>query len=106
MALEFYVITDIIPDRPELSSNGGDYYFGRTVAVKNGLPVAVRFWTSAEFDYCTHSGHFGDCDRCGDDERASEKDFDGWLGGDRIIDPSHYNTSLNRYNNGDFAYIR
>lgn len=58
MNIEFYRIVDRKSENSALSNNGGDYDFGRTVAVQDGAPVAVRYWTSADFDYCPICGVF------------------------------------------------
>lgn len=51
-------ITDIEPKRPELSSNGGDYYFGRYPVIVDEAIVGYTQWTSSEFDYCEITGAF------------------------------------------------
>ena len=84
MGIQFYEITDQEPRDPEgrFSSNGGDYWFGRTVAVSDGVPVAVRFWTSAEFPYCPHGGHFGECGESCEAAPFDESYVTGWESGE------------------------
>lgn len=53
-------ITTKTPKRPELSNNGGDYYFYETPILKDGVQVGVLHDTSAEFDFCQLSGNFED----------------------------------------------
>lgn len=48
----------VFPEKPELSTNGGDYYFYETPILKDGVKVGVIYETSADFDYCMGSGNF------------------------------------------------
>lgn len=80
--MKFYRIVDREPIDPRHSSDGGDYQYGRTVAVEDGSPVAVRYWTSADFPYCPLCGRFDshsveECFSLG----ADEGEGDGWEGG-------------------------
>ena len=87
MNMQFYRIIDRESTNPLMSSNGGDYDFGRTVAVQNGQPVAVRFWTSVDFPYCPHSGHFDECEerRGCDDAAPFEPSYvEGWQQGELL----------------------
>lgn len=62
-------LTDIVPNDPSLSSNGGDYYFGRNfyeIIVCDGKRVykaldLTLYWTSSEFDFDELSGDFCRC---------------------------------------------
>lgn len=79
MGVKFYRIVDREPEDPRMSNDGGDYRFGRTVAVEDGKPVAIRYWTSADFDYCPLCGRFDrhaaeDCPHMG----ADESEAAGW----------------------------
>lgn len=69
--IEYFKVTDIESSNPAHSNNGGDYYFGRIVAVNTAasIPLAVRYWTSAEFDYCPLCGQFQD---------TSDEHFERW----------------------------
>lgn len=81
MTIEFRSIVDRESTNPAMSSDGGDYDFGRTVVVEDGKPVAVRFWTSADFDYCPHGGHFNRCEEhrgCGDPAPLDARAIAGW----------------------------
>lgn len=81
MSIEFRMILDRASENPAMSNNGGDYDFGRTIVVKDGRPVAVRYWTSADFDYCPHSGSFNRCEErrgCGDAGTPYPADIEGW----------------------------
>ena len=81
MNVEFRMIVDRESTNPAMSSNGGDYDFGRTVVAEDGKPVAVRYWTSAEFDYCPHCGVFNRCEErrgCGDPAPMDARDVEGW----------------------------
>lgn len=62
-------VTDIYPQDPSLSSNGGDYYFGRSFweiivcdrhKVYKAMDLTLH-WTSAEFDFDELSGDFCRC---------------------------------------------
>ena len=92
-SVKFYGVTDQEPRDPEgrFSTNGGDYWFGRTIAVCDGVPVAVRFWTSAEFAYCPHSGHFGECDEwnCADAVPFDASYVVGWQDGELLTGERH-----------------
>jgi len=49
------------PKRPELSSNGGDYWFWEYPILIDGKDSGLRLkGTSAEFDYCEITGWFTD----------------------------------------------
>lgn len=83
--IEFYVVTDRESENTAMSNNGGDYYFGRTIAVEDGTPVAVRYWTSADFDFCPICGSFDshdadDCPCLG----AEAREADGWEKGEKL----------------------
>lgn len=85
MNMQFIRIVDRESTNPAMSNNGGDYDFGRVVAVRDGKPVAVRYWTSAEFPYCPHSGNFNECEErqgCGDVAPMDARDVEGWQDGE------------------------
>lgn len=86
MTTQFYSITDRKSTNPTMSHDGGDYDFGRTIAVEDGVPVAVRFWTSADaFDFCPHSGSFNRCDeRCEGPEPFDASYVAGWKDGELL----------------------
>lgn len=76
----FISVTDRYADNPQMSNNGGDYYFGRTIAQRNGNNFGVYHWTSAEFSYCSKCGRFTahndyDGDKC-PENTASDRDFE------------------------------
>ena len=55
------VVTDVFPKDVNLSSNGGDYYFGRSFLINDyGIVIAGRHWTSADFQYDQSCGQFQD----------------------------------------------
>ena len=62
MRVRFMVVIDRESVDSRMNANGGDYDFGRTVAIQDGQPVAVRFWASSDFQYCPHEGRFGECE--------------------------------------------
>ena len=80
MTTEFRVIVDRESTNPAMSRNGGDYDFGRTIVVEDGKPVAVRYWTSADFDYCPHRGTFDRCEErfCETPEPMHPSHIEGW----------------------------
>ena len=81
MTIEFRDIIDRESTNPAMSNNGGDYDFGRIVVIEDGKPVAVRYWTSAEFPYCPHCGMFNECEErngCGDPAPMHPSDIEGW----------------------------
>jgi hypothetical protein len=85
--VNFFRIVDRESTNPIMSNNGGDYDFGRTVAVRDGVPVAVRYWTSADFDYCPHSGTFNRCEErngCGEPAPMHPSDVEGWQSGELL----------------------
>lgn len=87
--IRYFNVTDIESTNPAQSNNGGDYYFGRTIAVNvdTGTPLAVSYWTSADFDYCPVCGTFTrvDEEHCGrwhsPYDRASQSAGNGWENG-------------------------
>ena len=106
MTTQFYRIIDRKSENSAMSNDGGDYDFGRIVAVQDGNPVAVRFWTSADFDYCPLCGNFDrhsveDCPAFG----AEMREADGWQNGELLTGATHDN-SMHRLNNGGFNPIR
>lgn len=96
--IKYYTVTDIESTNPAMSNNGGDYYFGRTIAVNVSanppVPLAVTHWTSAEFEYCPLCGKFETnmdehIERWhSDKDRAAASDGEGW---DRGYESSKYN---------------
>jgi len=101
--IEFFVIIDRESENPERSSNGGDYTEGRTVAVETSerTPFAVRYWSSADFDYCPQCGRYGTCDH--EDLSPTDYEFAGWETGEKITDKMEYDGAVRRLNNGGFA---
>jgi hypothetical protein len=106
--IKFYEITDAEPRDPEgrFSTNGGDYWFGRTVAVKDGTPVAVRYWTSAEFQYCPHSGGFYECDHddCYEPGPMRPEDIAGWEQGE-LMTGEKAERAMRRYTDGSIYFF-
>jgi hypothetical protein len=74
--LKFYRLVDHESTDPARSVDGGDYSWGRVVAVKGGTPVGVYHWSSAGFPHCPRCGGFGHtmCDR---PARGEDLDFSG-----------------------------
>ena len=110
--IEFYVITDrysvyVITDRysekPELSSNGRDYTDGRTIAVRNGKPMGIRYWTSSEMGHCNLCGRYEPLE-CNNDHTPFPRDLADWRNGERL-EGEHYDIALNRLYNGGFALL-
>lgn len=89
--IKYFTVTDREPVDPAMSSNGGDYRFGRTVAVNVSsnppAPLAVTHWTSAEFEFCPLCGQFErDIDEHvdrwhSDKDRAPSNEGEGWENG-------------------------
>jgi hypothetical protein len=63
-----YVITEVIPNDPGRSFDGGDYFYGRTEYRDywTGELIATVQWTSADFQYCPIGSGFN-CS-CPDEE--------------------------------------
>lgn len=101
MDVQFYCIIDRKSTNPAMSDNGGDYDFGRTVVVAHGQPVAVCYWTSAEFDYCPHTGRFNRCEErngCGDPAPMEPRDVEGWQAG-RLLEGKDAEFAVWRWEN-------
>lgn len=107
MNAQFYVIVDRESTNPAMSNDGGDYDFGRTVAVVDGVPVAVREWTSADFDYCPLCGSFDShsADECHTGGKAAPSQADGWQDGELLTDERRIGIAYERIANGGFAVI-
>lgn len=101
---KFYSIVDRASEHPELNANGGDYDFGRTIAVDDGTPTGVRYWTSADFDFCPHRGTFDRCEENCDYRRASIGEADGWERGTLLVGEDR-DSADNRWRQGGFAEI-
>lgn len=61
--IRYFSVVDVEPLNENMSFNVGDYRYGRTIAVnvsdkKNPVALAVRYWTSSEFDFCNLCGTF------------------------------------------------
>jgi len=84
-AIRFFVVTDRESERPELSNNGGDYDEGRTVAVYNGEPVAVRYWSSWDGGFCNLCGRYEPFE-CG---CQGDGDTKGWETGEELTGDKH-----------------
>ena len=100
--VQFYCVVDRESTNPQMSNNGGDYDFGRTIAVRDGVPVAVRYWTSADFEYCPHSGVFNRCEErngCGDPAPMQPADIEGWEAGE-LLAGKDAEIALRRYESG------
>jgi hypothetical protein len=102
--IKFYRIVEREPENPALSSDGGDYWFGRTVATFKGRPFAVRHWTSAEFPFCPHEGRFGGCDHGG---RVPYPDtYEGWENGTEIRGTEIRKREMRKLLGGEYAVDR
>jgi hypothetical protein len=101
--MKFYRIVDRWSEDPRLSSTGGDYDYGRIVAVDDG-PVGVCHWTSADFDYCSHCGTFSHA-QC--EAKAAKSDLR--LQGVEVVevtedsDPERFGRYLQWWKRGWFA---
>ena len=101
MNIEFRDIVDRESTNPAMSNNGDDYDFGRIVVVKDGVPVAVRYWTSAGFPYCPHCGMFNRCEErngCGDPAPMQAGDVEGWEDAP-ILEGNRLETAIWRWEN-------
>lgn len=105
MNVQFYHVVDRMSSNPAMSANGGDYDFGRTVAVRDGKPVGVRFWTSADFEFCPHSGTFNRCDeRCEGAEPFDARLVEGWENGE-LLEGEDADRALYRFDQGDRFFL-
>ena len=106
MNVQFYTIADRESTNPAMNSNGGDYDFGRTVAVVDGQPVAVRYWTSADFPYCPHSGRFNECEErfCEGPEPFDPSYVEGWQSGELLTGEDHERQAW-RFEQGDRFFL-
>ncbi len=87
MTTKFYRIVDREPEDSRMSNDGGDYRFGRTVAVEDNKLMAIRYFTSADFAYCPLCGNFDrhsyeECPRLG----ANESEAEGWESWPEVTD--------------------
>lgn len=96
-----------IVDRESQSTtrnNGGDYDFGRTVAVRGREAVGVRYWTSADFAYCPNCGCFDTHSACPCPFTfADHADVKGWGEGRVITDPQTLKNLEWWWEHGGFA---
>ena len=106
MNVQFFSIVDRESTNPAMSTNGGDYDFGRTVAVVDGQPVAVRFWTSADFPFCPHSGRFDECDErfCEGPQPFDPSYVEGWQSGELLTGEDHERQAW-RFEQGDRFFL-
>ena len=103
MSTTFYVVIDKLSTNPELSSNGGDYTEGRTVAVRNGWPLGVRYWTSWDGGFCNLCGRYEPFD-CNCSNVPDDRDWHGWEAGELLTGRDH-EIALARLANGGFALV-
>ena len=103
---KFVVVIDRESTDSRRSHNGGDYTEGRTIAIDpDGQPVAVRFWSSSDFEYCPHEGVYKECDdSCEMLPPASLADAKGWEQG-QPLDPELVGMARRRLASGQFARI-
>lgn len=102
--LTFVRIVDREPVDPNHSFNGGDYRMGRTVVVSGGThPIAMRYWTSADFDYCERCDTFGhsNCDR----RTADPSEVAGWENGETVADAERVERLSREFKNGGFVPV-
>jgi len=100
----FVIIIDRESTDPRKASNGGDYDEGRTIAIEDGRPVAVRFWSSADLAYCPHVGKYAECDEDCEGVLASAKDAEGWEQGQPLA-TELLGVARRRLASGQFARI-
>ena len=105
--IQFVVVIDRMSVDSRMSSNRGDYTYGRTIAVQNGVPVAVRYFSSADFEYCPHVGAFESCNESCWDGRvfATLEDADGWQNG-TPLEPELLGVAEFQLAEGYFAKIK
>ena len=101
-----YVRFVVVVDRESVDSRmghqGGDYAAGRTIAIQDGQPVAVRFWSSADYAYCPHEGRYGECSEDCEGVVARPEDFAGLESGEPL-DPELVTLAKARLETGQFA---
>ena len=107
--IKFFRIVDVESTNPAMSHDGGDYYFGRTVAVNQNMVVGLRYWTSAEFSFCPKCGRFErNMEEHEENFHGGKFDFvpvaqaDGWQNGEEVT--SQY--LLQDWEAGEFAKVR
>lgn len=97
----FFAVTDREPVDWSQSNNGGDYHEGRTIAVREGAPFAVRYWSSYDDGCCPRCGRYDPFERdCA--TAPSERDFSGWASGEMLTGEAH-ELNLRRLQRGDFV---
>lgn len=104
--ITFVRIVDRESTNRAMSNNGGDYDFGRTIAVQYDRPIGVRYWTSADFPYCPKCGQFDshtskDCPV----SEASMADAKGWESGAPITDQRAIENNRFWLENGKFSMM-
>lgn len=97
-AVKFYRIVDREPEDPRMSNDGGDYRFGRIVAVEGSRLMAIRHFTSADFQFCHLCGNFDrhsyeECPCLG----AEESEAEGWQTWPEVTDPGTIARLLTMY---------
>ena len=58
--MRFFKVVDAVSKDESRDYDGGEYTFGRVVAVEGLTPVGIRYWTSAGFPFCALCGRFTD----------------------------------------------
>lgn len=102
--ITFIRIVDREPENTAHCFNGGDYRMGRIVAISGQKnPVAMYYWTSADFDYCNRCDSFGhsDCDR----RIAEPSEVAGWEDGEQIDDPERIARLEREFKAGAFVPV-
>ena len=102
--ITFVRLVDREPENTAHCFDGGDYRMGRTVVISGEKsPIAMRYWTSADFDYCTRCDSFGhsDCDR----RTAEPYEVAGWEDGEVIGDPERIDRLEREFRAGRFVPV-
>lgn len=102
--LTFVRLVDREPENTDHCFNGGDYRMGRTIVVSNGThPIAVRYWTSSDFDYCPRCDSFGHSD-CGR-RTAEPSEVEGWESGEEITEDERTDRLNREFRAGRFVPV-
>jgi len=102
--MEFYRIFDRESSDPTAIYTGGNYHEGRTIAVQDGQPIAVRFWTSWEWGCCPLCGSYQFSNhRCRG--TVMPRDYQDWQKGELLKGRAVTMAQL-RLTDGGFAVIK
>lgn len=102
--IKFFRVVDREPEDWSKSSNGGDYEEGRTIAVQDGNPIAVRFWSSWDGGFCHLCGRYEPFE-CNCNNVAQATDFEGWQNGELLTGWAE-ELANSRLENGGYALIK